>query len=122
MSEVISLPKLELLPFVLLDDFESLPTESGVYFVAWQGIPIYIGKAKNLKKRWADHHRKGEVRNLSGVCVHWLSCPINRLDFTENALINFFAPPMNATGFRTANPLDQFLSWVALFLLFPRQS
>src|SRR6056297_2034115 len=44
-------------------DFEKLPTSTGVYFFKDKdGIPIYIGKAKNIKSRVKSHFQERSNR------------------------------------------------------------
>lgn len=40
-----------------LSDLPPLPTDSGVYLFRKDGVPIYIGKAKNLRNRVAQHFK-----------------------------------------------------------------
>ncbi|WP_037315604.1 exonuclease domain-containing protein [Salegentibacter sp. Hel_I_6] len=47
-------------------DFEKLPTSTGVYFFKDKdGIPLYIGKAKNIKSRIKSHFQEKSNRKYS---------------------------------------------------------
>lgn len=53
------------LPSLPLKSRKDLPNCQGIYFViSSQGIIQYIGYTKNLKKRWQQHHRLGQAREI----------------------------------------------------------
>lgn len=79
-----------------------LPVGSGIYFVLYGDPPgriAYIGKAKNVQRRWIGHHRIPEFTLLSKlfipVDIAWVSVPVDDLDETEAFLISTFGPPLN---------------------------
>jgi hypothetical protein len=53
---------------IKISQINSLPECSGLYFLLLNGVTIYIGRARNLKSRWKQHHIrpyvKGFERNL----------------------------------------------------------
>ncbi|MFI5135384.1 MAG: GIY-YIG nuclease family protein, partial [Chitinophagales bacterium] len=87
-----------------LDDFKkissSLPDEAGVYrFIGDEEIPIYVGKAKNLKKRVTSYFTKNNAQYRTQVMVR----NALRIEFTvvqseqdalllENQIIKRFQP------------------------------
>lgn len=56
------------LPSIKISQIKRLPECSGLYFLLLNGVTIYIGKSRNLKSRWKQHHIlpyvKGFERNL----------------------------------------------------------
>ena len=90
-----------------LDDFKkissSLPDEAGVYrFIGDEEIPIYVGKAKNLKKRLTSYFNKNYPQFRTEVMVRHAA----RIEFTvvqseqdalllENQIIKRFQPRYN---------------------------
>jgi excinuclease ABC subunit C len=89
------------------DDFKlvsaSLPDEAGVYrFIGDEEVPIYVGKAKNLKKRLTSYFTKNNVQYRTQVMVRHSK----RIEYTvvqteqdalllENQLIKRFQPRYN---------------------------
>lgn len=89
------------------DDFRkissSLPGEAGVYrFIGEDDVPVYVGKAKNLKKRLTSYFTKNNTQYRTQVMVRNAS----RIEFTvvqteqdalllENQLIKRFQPRYN---------------------------
>jgi excinuclease ABC subunit C len=92
---------------VTLEDFKlisaSLPDEAGVYrFIGDEDLPIYVGKAKNLKKRLTSYFSKNNAQYRTQVMVRHSK----RIEFTvvpseqdalllENQLIKRFQPRYN---------------------------
>lgn len=90
-----------------LGDFKkissSLPDEAGVYrFIGDEDMPIYVGKAKNLKKRLTSYFTKNNAQYRTQVMVRHSK----RIEFTvvqseqdalllENQLIKRFQPRYN---------------------------
>jgi excinuclease UvrABC nuclease subunit len=62
--------------------------------------PIYVGQAKNLRRRWAQHLSTGETNPglqwLEGrVEFWWTSIPAEELDRAEGSLIDALTPVAN---------------------------
>lgn len=84
------------LPFVPLSDRKLLPESSGIYFLATEeGEVLYIGKAKSLFRRWANHHRIHEVKARLDVRIHYIESTGESLDSLETAWIEQLKPAMN---------------------------
>lgn len=82
------------LPSIPLGD--KLPNCSCVYFVVDStGRVLYVGKTKNLAKRWIRHHKIIEVRQIDSVHIAYLECDTDNLDETEKLSIIKFNPPFN---------------------------
>ncbi len=88
--------RVEELPFVALEDKQSLPQEPCVYFVLdGQGTVLYIGQSENLKERWSSHHKLAAMMQLEGVKISFLKTDVELLRRVEIALIEAFNPPLN---------------------------
>lgn len=86
------------LPSVPLAERKSLPPCQGIYFVlAGDERVLYIGRAKNLRSRWAMHHRLKDVTANGASSIHWLAFDGSSelLDGIEKACIEYFAPALN---------------------------
>jgi hypothetical protein len=93
-------------------DYKDFPIESGVYQIYGSsplyGIDtlLYIGQAKNLRKRINDH--LGNEENLIGRQAN-LSCRYAKvsehlLDVVEQTLIVMYKPSFNSTGLKNVHP------------------
>jgi excinuclease UvrABC nuclease subunit len=84
------------LPFVLFTERTKLPLTGGIYFVIRPNPEqlCYIGKAQNLRARWSNHHRAGQM--IATSRIHWMYCR-DEQDRTilEGRLIAFYNPPWN---------------------------
>lgn len=54
---------LQSLPSVALSNRKQLPSTSGIYFAIANGEVQYIGRSINIRQRWADHHRAGQLES-----------------------------------------------------------
>ena len=97
-----SLEEILNLPNVHFIDRALLPNESGIYFVIFEAQNqriAYLGKAKNIQKRWAGHHREPELWMLTSlgipVDIAWVKLEEKYLDEAEKFLIEVFRPPLN---------------------------
>lgn len=83
-----------LLPFAPLGGM--LPEVSAVYFaLSSAGDVLYVGKANNLRSRWAGHHRKAQLRKFKNVRIAWMELPEDDLLDMESLFIVRFDPPLN---------------------------
>lgn len=86
------------LPSVPLDQRSQLPNVSGVYFAVRNEDVLYVGRASNLRARWArnNHHRLYELDILGGIFLHWLEVDTSACDIAEleGNLIKYFDPPV----------------------------
>lgn len=84
------------LPSFALCDRAQLPKVSAVYLaVDIMGVVQYVGKTKNLRIRWRNHHKKLQVDNLNSARIVYLECPEDLLTQLELALIAWFKPKLN---------------------------
>lgn len=91
----VSAIKLSELPFVDLSDRSLLPATPCIYFALHGEVVQYVGKSVNPRQRWASHHRFDQLSETGGVKIAYLSCPIEVLSEVEQALIEWFDPPLN---------------------------
>ena len=97
-----SLEEVLKLPNVHFIDRTLLPNESGIYFVIFEAQKqrlAYVGKAENLRMRWAGHHREPELWLLTclgiPVDIAWIEVEKEYLKTAEKFLIEVFRPPLN---------------------------
>lgn len=100
-----------------------LPVTSGVYlFVDGRGVPVYVGQAKNLRKRHSDHHvitrllvECGTYKNLTvvrnptfttGLKIYWDLCDEENLLHREAELFKWFSG-VGGCELNIADPCDQ---------------
>ena len=75
------------------------PRSFGVYVLYWDGVPVYVGQARNLRNRLRDHLRK--IQGRRGITVEEVTCKyltIARLwevARAEEVLISRFEPEWN---------------------------
>ena len=48
------------------------PQTFGVYVLYWDGVPVYVGQARNLRNRLRDHLRK--IQGRRGIEVKEVTC------------------------------------------------
>lgn len=93
------------LPSVSLEQRSKLPQTPCIYFaIDSQGAIQYIGKAKNPRTRWRAHDKGIELSMMGGVRIAYLEINADLLPEVENALISWFAPPLNT---RMSNKLRE---------------
>lgn len=85
----------DVLPSVALANRKQLPKCSSIYFAIANGRVQYIGRAKNMRTRWAKHHRYDELSLMDAARIAYMECPADLLDEIEEALISWFNPPLN---------------------------
>jgi len=76
-----------------LEEIKNFPTYSGLYFVYEGEELVYIGRAKNIRKRWIGHHRKKLFSDLKCVvCFMETECLGMEKDFISefNPKYNFW--------------------------------
>jgi excinuclease UvrABC nuclease subunit len=79
------------LPQVSVQERHRLPTASGVYFVLSKcGEILYVGRAKNLRSRWRNHHLRHPDWTIA-----YLEAPLSVLRELETGLIRRFLPRLN---------------------------
>lgn len=74
-----------------------LPNSSGIYFVLWGDVIVYVGLAKNIRRRWYRHHRENDFNNLKGdVWIAYEKVRESKLEDMEQYFIVELNPPLNA--------------------------
>lgn len=84
------------LPFVSINDKNQLPSVSAVYIVF--GLDkdcLYVGKAKNLKTRWANHHRFGMCVENGAQIISWITAEESELPKLEQGIMLELRPLLN---------------------------
>ncbi|MBD1813854.1 hypothetical protein NDA07_08615 [Microcoleus vaginatus DQ-U2] len=90
------------LPHIGLKNRAILPELSGIYYVIDENFIIwYIGKAKNLRTRWAgdSHHRLDQLQKQRKklFTIYYELVPESLLDATEQERIEQHSPQLNGT-------------------------
>lgn len=93
-------PEILNFPKVSLEMKDLLPECSGIYYVVDQNnVIIYIGQAKNLKKRWQgnSHHRINQLKATRKREFHlyYEKVSESQLDQIEKSLIQKYQPELN---------------------------
>ncbi len=83
------------LPWVPLDATAGFPKKPGIYFaIDSQGEIQYIGRTKDVRGRWQNHHRFEVLDAIGGVKIAYLFIDSPELlPEIEEALISWFDPP-----------------------------
>jgi hypothetical protein len=79
------------------DELSQLPTKSGVYRVWHNGRVIYVGQARNLKRRWKTHHMTPLLIQRYGLDwqIDWIQITPENLDRAEAFAHREFQPELN---------------------------
>lgn len=85
------------LPRISIEHRKTLPSIPAVYFVLWDGVVMYVGKATSLRGRWLRHHRQDEVGKLVGAEIAWMSVDTRSLDAAERLAIVALHPILNGS-------------------------
>lgn len=84
------------LPSLPLEWRKGFPKCPAIYFAISGEKILYIGRAKNLLRRWRHHHRQAELETVEEVKIAWLEVnDIQLLPVVEKALIQYFRPQFN---------------------------
>lgn len=88
------------LSWVLINEKDELPEQSGIYFVIDNLETIhYIGMSINLRNRWYSHHRQEDFDLIeNGKIAYISSMPKHYLKEIEATLIKTFIPKLNIKG------------------------
>ena len=93
---------------VVLQARQMLPEYSGIYYVIDETNNVwYIGKAKNIRKRWQGkaHHRiyQLEAQKKQHFTIYYEPVRESQLNSTEKQRIEKYLPHLNATPVKTKN-------------------
>lgn len=85
------------LPSLPLEQRKALPFISAIYLaIDSQGVVQYVGRSRNLNRRWVQHHRLLDLAHLFEVKIAWLEVSDTELlPEIEKSLICWFNPPLN---------------------------
>lgn len=84
------------LPSVSSSNINLLPEVTAVYFLVRKRCVLYIGKAKNLRKRWQGHHKKDYAVRFGDTQISWALMPsCAHALAAERILIDEFMPQLN---------------------------
>lgn len=84
------------LSYVPFSDRSNLPNCIAVYFVYNnKDSLIYIGKTKNLKVRWSNHHRDLLFTYFNASKIYWFSTNLSNYTLIEKQLIHQHRPVVN---------------------------
>lgn len=93
--------EIEGLSFVEWSNFKQLPNCSSIYFaVDSNNIIQYIGQAKDLQKRWKNHHREFQLEKINQkypVRLYWIMLNQDDLNIAEKHFIEKYKPLLNST-------------------------
>jgi excinuclease UvrABC nuclease subunit len=104
-----------------IDDLRThLPPAPGLYFVYDNDELLYIGYAKNIRKRWQNHHRLRMLRQRDGT--YRIECEIvtdigyEKAADLERRAIEAYAPTWNDRKMHPASPvpLSEAQRWESL--------
>ena len=78
-------------------DLLNLPAVSAVYRVRHRDRVVYVGQAKNLRKRWKNHHILPKLLKHYGMdwTVDWIEIDEAFLDRAEAFSHRHFKPHLN---------------------------
>lgn len=98
MNTLVSLAKL---PYIHTLNLKTLPHCTAIYFaIRSSGEILYIGKARDLYKRWQSHHRAAQLI-AADIWLHWIvvapATTDQGLAYLERWCIRRFAPRLNDT-------------------------
>ena len=81
----------------MMIDLSALPPISAVYRVWHQNQVIYIGQAKNLRKRWKSHHILQKLVYKYGTdwTIDWVEIAPSNLDRAEAFAYRYYQPEFN---------------------------
>ena len=83
------------LPSKPLSDRANFPTCSCVYFAQAGKDIVYVGKTKNLRKRWKNHHRFAQLEKLADIRIGWMAVTDPWMSAIEQDWIWSYKPSLN---------------------------
>lgn len=96
------------LPSLPLEWRTALPECPGIYFVIdANGTVQYIGRSANIRQRWTSHNKLEALKEFTEIKLAWLEVSDKALlSSVEDALINYFQPPLNEIKRRFSEEVD----------------
>jgi len=96
------------LPWFPLEEKSAFPRKSAIYFaIDASGIVQYIGRSKNPKIRWRQHHKFEDLQKVGYIKIAYLFIDLpDILPVIEPALISWFNPPLNTVGKKSDKPIE----------------
>jgi hypothetical protein len=78
-------------------DLSQLPPISAIYRVWHHDRIIYVGQARNLKKRWQKHHILAKIIYKYGIdwTIDWIEIEPSNLNRAEAFAYRTFKPELN---------------------------
>ncbi|WP_026730768.1 GIY-YIG nuclease family protein [Fischerella sp. PCC 9605] len=88
---------LKSLPWLPLNKRSVFTEKSCIYFaIDSLGTVQYIGRAKNVRSRWLNHHKYSHLNRIGNIKIAYLSIDTPELlPKIEIALIDYFKPCLN---------------------------
>lgn len=88
---------LKSLPWLPLEEKTAFPKRPAIYFaIDSLGTVQYIGRTKNVRTRWNQHHKYEVLSAIADIKVAYLFVDLPELlPEIEQALIEYFDPPLN---------------------------
>lgn len=86
------------LPYKSVEETKEIPDGVGIYFVFHEDECLYVGKSKNFRSRWTNHHKLQELLAYSPIpLIYFLSFPHEpaNLSRLETSYINSLNPVLN---------------------------
>lgn len=85
-----------LLGLTELGNFKALPESSAIYFVIDGDSVYYVGKAKNLRQRFLNHHKFDEFQSLANPQILWVAVSKGFLHDAEKLCMDTLTPNGNS--------------------------
>ena len=88
------------LPSVKLSEKDRLPTTAGIYFALDSNNQLwYVGKARNINKRWVNHHRYHQLEKVNKktpILLRWYECENDENILTQLEDSNYLSERIDA--------------------------
>lgn len=85
----------DLFGFIDFDNLKSLPVRSAIYFIIDGDTVFYIGKTRNLNRRFQMHDRMTDFQALANPAIFWVSVNESFLHDAEKLCMDTLTPDGN---------------------------